>query len=108
MMRKTIAMAAAVALLGACDSGADAPADESAAEGEVLGGTISDDMLPLDTVTSQSPPLRAAPESGEGGASEPVAADDGATEEAAADASEEPAEEEPAAPAPEESEDDGE
>ena len=24
----------------------------------MLGGTISDDMLPLDTVTSQSPPLR--------------------------------------------------
>lgn len=29
---------------------------DSTARGEVLGGTISDDMLPLDTVQSQSPP----------------------------------------------------
>ncbi|XUU61886.1 hypothetical protein ACRAQ6_06370 [Erythrobacter sp. HA6-11] len=27
------------------------------AKGEILGGTISDDMLPLESVTSQSPPL---------------------------------------------------
>lgn len=32
--------------------------DARKAKGEVLGGSISDSMLPLDTVTSQSPPLR--------------------------------------------------
>jgi hypothetical protein len=31
----------------------------------VLGGTISDDMLPLDTVTSQNPPLRETAERGD-------------------------------------------
>ena len=36
------------------------PGDERTAAGEVRGGTISDDMLPLDSVQSQSPPLRSA------------------------------------------------
>lgn len=31
------------------------------AEGDVLGGSISDAMLPLESVQSQSPPLREAP-----------------------------------------------
>ena len=34
-----------------------AAGDNRTAKGEVLGGTISDEMLPLDTVQSQSPPL---------------------------------------------------
>ena len=29
--------------------------EDATARGEVLGGTISDDMLPLDTLTSQAP-----------------------------------------------------
>ncbi|WP_374408876.1 hypothetical protein [Pelagerythrobacter sp.] len=60
-MRKTIAAAMLVVALAACDSGADDAAEGTAAEGEVLGGTISDAMLPLDTVQSQSPPLRDDP-----------------------------------------------
>ena len=46
-------------LLAACDNGGDAAGPErKTAAGEVLGGSISDAMLPLDTVQSQSPPLR--------------------------------------------------
>ncbi len=61
MKHKTIAAAALAALLAACDSGSNGANDGRTAEGEVLGGTISDEMLPLDTVRSQSPPLRAEP-----------------------------------------------
>src|SRR6187455_3005086 len=44
----------AVALLAAC--GGDAPANDSrSASGEVLEGTISDAMLPVDTVRSEPP-----------------------------------------------------
>jgi len=44
----------ALALLAAC--GGDAPADDSrAASGEVLEGTISDAMLPIDRVRSEPP-----------------------------------------------------
>jgi len=52
------------AALGACGGDAGSDAERKTAAGKVLGGSISDDMLPLDTVTSQSPPLR---EKGEGG-----------------------------------------
>ena len=45
----------ALALLAAC--GGDAPAERGAASGEVLEGTISDDMLPIDRVRSE-PPLQ--------------------------------------------------
>jgi hypothetical protein len=58
----------ALALLSACgDQKSDEPERKTAA-GEVLGGSISDAMLPLDTVQSQSPPLResAADKSGAG------------------------------------------
>ena len=45
---------AALALLAAC--GEEAPSDDSrAATGEVLEGTISDEMLPLDRVQSEAP-----------------------------------------------------
>lgn len=70
-------------VLSACGGEPEAPAadqGERQAEGDVLGGTISDDMLPLDTVTSQSPPVKEAdiPESesdggSEGGSSAPAA-----------------------------------
>lgn len=51
-----------LAVLTACDK-AQAPAapPDKRAEGEVLGGTISDAMIPLDQLRSQSPPLRVAP-----------------------------------------------
>ncbi|MCL4671768.1 MAG: hypothetical protein KJZ64_02275 [Sphingomonadaceae bacterium] len=82
-----------LALLAACDKGTDnaAPA-ERRAEGEVLGGTISDDMIPLEQLRSQSPPMRAAP--GEGGAN--VGGADEAGPQDGAAAPEEPAPAEPA------------
>lgn len=43
----------ALGLLAGC--GGDASSDKRTATGEVLAGTISDDMLPLDTVKSQAP-----------------------------------------------------
>ncbi len=45
--------------LTACGENAPERADDAReAEGEVLGGSISDDMLPLDQLQSQSPPIR--------------------------------------------------
>lgn len=60
--RLTVALATAL-LLSACGGGADdAPVEEgSGAEGEVLGGSISDDMIALDRLQSQSPPLEEQP-----------------------------------------------
>ena len=46
--------------LSACGDNAETPPpgdEEASARGEVLGGSISDDMLPLDTITSQAPSL---------------------------------------------------
>jgi len=62
-------------LLAACGGDAGGEGERKTAAGEVLGGTISDDMLPLDTVTSQSPPLREKATGG-GGSADAV---DGAT-----------------------------
>lgn len=61
------ALAALCVVLAACgDDPAPSEQEDAArdARGEVLGGTISDDMLPLDTVRSQSPPLVEAEEGG--------------------------------------------
>ena len=46
-----------VALLSACgtDGGKAGGPERRSAAGEVLGGEVSDDMLPLDTVKSTSP-----------------------------------------------------
>ena len=55
---------AAALLLGACGSGQDTAresGDAKEAEGEVLGGSISDDMIPLGELQSQSPPMKEAP-----------------------------------------------
>lgn len=58
----TVALALFLASCGD-DTGVVEEADEDAtARGEVLGGTITDDMLPLDTVTSQSPPRDPEPD----------------------------------------------
>ena len=79
-------------LLGACNGGSS---DEGAASGEVLEGTISDAMLPIDTVRSE-PPLE-DPEAFAQAQSEAAEADAAAAEgEGAAEG--EPAE--PAAEAP--------
>lgn len=61
------ALAALCVVLAACgDDPAPGEQEDAArdARGEVLGGTISDDMLPLDTVRSQAPPLVEAEEGG--------------------------------------------
>ena len=57
----TIVILPAVFALAACGGQApDRSEDAREAEGEVLGGSISDEMLPLDQLRSQSPVLRAA------------------------------------------------
>ena len=49
----------AITLLAACgEQTPERNADAREAEGEVLGGTISDEMLPLDQLQSQSPTIR--------------------------------------------------
>jgi hypothetical protein len=71
--------------LAACGSDkAPEAADGADAQGEILGGTISDDMLPLDELKSKSPPMKPAPgESGTPGAPPSSdAASDGEGEEA--------------------------
>ncbi len=60
-MNRAILLAVVSLWLTACGSDKAAEGTVEAgrsAEGEVLGGTISDDMLPLDTLKSQSPPLK--------------------------------------------------
>ena len=63
--RSTLCLVAGAILLSAC--GDDAPPEETEAEagrgakGEVLGGTISDAMIPLDQLRSQSPPMPESP-----------------------------------------------
>ena len=96
MIRVLAAFPLALALaLAGCGDKADQPANDTrSAEGEVLGGTISDAMLPLETVKSQSPPLRASPSPGVGGADAPAEADD-------SDEAEAPAQTPPAESAPE-------
>lgn len=50
-------MCLALAACGGGNEAAEQADDDRNARGEVLGGSISDDMLPLDTIRSQSPPL---------------------------------------------------
>ena len=70
-LAKFAALVTAGAFLDACESESAPPPVEddgrATAEGEVLGGTISDEMLPLDTLRSQSPPQGSG--SGSGGSS---------------------------------------
>ena len=64
-----------LALLAACQDDAAPAEGEGDVSGEVLEGTISDAMLPLDTVRSQPPLLNADPEgeaTGEDGESAPA------------------------------------
>ena len=64
---------AALAALAACGTGTDEAGPERRdAAGKVLGGEVTDDMLPLDSLRSTSPvePRRAAPgEDGTGNSS---------------------------------------
>ncbi len=54
--------------LSACGDAKDSKPDErKTAAGQVLGGSISDGMLPLSTVQSKSPPLRESASEGASG-----------------------------------------
>lgn len=69
-----VILAAGVLLASCGDSANDAvSAEGSGAQGEVLEGSISDDMLALDQVKSQSPRMK--PEPGEGGDDSATASD---------------------------------
>lgn len=93
--RHAVILAAALALSACGDD--PAPVEDGSVSGEVLEGSISDDMLPLDTIQSRSPPMEAQ-------RSDSSTTDEVGSEES--DAPESPGEEEPAPeaeePAPEE------
>lgn len=65
MKLRPVLIALPAFLLAACDSGGSSTADDDrTASGEVLEGTIGDDMLPLATTSSQPPPLAPEPRTG--------------------------------------------
>ncbi len=66
MIRKILPVAM-LAALAACDSDpVPAAAEQGAnAEGDVLEGSISDEMLPLESVTSSAPPAERSSEDSE-------------------------------------------
>lgn len=74
MIRKPISRSAlllsSALMLAACGSDAEAPAegaaDGSGAAGDVQGGSISDDMLPLESVTSKAPSRGGDDDEGDG------------------------------------------
>lgn len=80
-----IALVLSAAALGACHRGADKQ-EGGKAGGEVLEGSISDAMLPLDTVKSQPPLAPQAAASGKGAAQAGDTASAAASEAPAADA----------------------
>lgn len=69
MIKHAFPLIAAAALLGACSDDpepATTVADDASAAGNVLEGSISDDMIPLETLKSQSPPAVITDADGEG------------------------------------------
>jgi len=68
-MKLRFAMLALPALLLA-SCGKEEEEDDRTASGQVLEGTISDGMLPLDAVTSQPPLVKSEPKSGAPGDAE--------------------------------------
>lgn len=99
-MKRTAALAALVLLAAGCSEDATAPAKEGGrAAGEVLGGSISDAMIPLDQIESQAPLApRQAPAAGSVDAEQPDITTAPGIEDAAPSQGAEAA---PAAPAPE-------
>lgn len=59
MNRALTATTALLFVLTACsqEQAAEDVTEDAGAKGEILGGTISDDMLPLESRASRSPPL---------------------------------------------------
>jgi len=55
-MIRIATLAIALGLLAACESEPEPVATNANAEGDVLEGSISDEMLPLDRLQSKSPP----------------------------------------------------
>lgn len=104
-MNRRWALVAPLLVLAACQD--DAPTDETragagaGAEGQVLGGTISDDMLPLGTLRSQSPLLRTSVEAIGGEASDEGEATVSASEDVASGEPGEAAEDADPQPEPE-------
>ena len=94
-----LVLACALGLTACGDDAAETPAegDERGARGEVLGGTISDDMIPLDQLQSQSAPQNPGPENDD-------ESDSDSSQEPAAEAPNESAAEAEAPAAPEEPE----
>jgi hypothetical protein len=64
MIHRAVLAVPLLVLLAACEETAPEPKAvkvEGEAAGDVLGGSISDDMLPLEQLQSQSPPLKRKP-----------------------------------------------
>lgn len=83
-MKAGLILAAFVLALAGCKGDAKKDAGAGKAQGEVLPGSASDAMLPLDTVKSQAP-LAPKSEGGEGGDAKGAKAKPGAKASAAAD-----------------------
>lgn len=98
-MKPIVAILPCLMLLAAC--GSEPAPDQGAGEdgtaaGEVLEGSISDEMLPLDTIRSQSPSLEKSPAASATGNASDEAEGDGDEEGGAADTTTEPTSETPA------------
>ncbi|MDP5104228.1 MAG: hypothetical protein NWP98_09915 [Erythrobacter sp.] len=93
-MKRAVILALAL-VAAACTEEAAAPAKQGGkAAGEVLGGEISDAMIPLEQLESQAPLApRTAPSAGEVDAAQPEVSGDSAPTDEGAEAA-------PAAPAP--------
>lgn len=78
-MRIWLTAMAGAGLLAGCsgDSAQRDASDRRKAEGEVLGGTINDAMIPIEAVKSQSPAQSAASTSADGSGEEGAEAADG-------------------------------
>lgn len=63
MIRIALTLLPALLALAACQDSAKPVAQASGAAGEVLGGSISDAMIPYETLTSQAPFKKVAPAS---------------------------------------------
>lgn len=84
MKNRLLILAIPALTLAACNSGTEEKG--GTASGEVLEGTISDAMLPLDTLTSQPPIATPEPVAGAGSAASDAASE--SAEEAGAQGSE--------------------
>lgn len=104
ILRYSLAMVMTLALVACGDTEEVTTTEQGAdAQGDILGGSISDEMVPLQEVRSVSPPAKPAPgesgaaSGGSGGASDGAAGNEAAEERADSDsASETESAEEPA------------